>query len=168
MATNFLWAPGTSNNGLIASVLSLMTTEIESLTSTSVIVSSVNGSSGLFTNSNTGQAIWGEIFYYPGNAGLTTGSGSPNLSGWFLTTPDGTAFESSSAVPARNPNFIIQLPASTAIGGANNTVYPASGLIRLPALKFYVLVQNNAGATLGAGGTTAPYIKLAPVGVIAQ
>jgi hypothetical protein len=165
VAVDFLWAAGTSNNGLIASALSLLTTELESVTSASVVQSSVGGSSGLFTNANTGQAIWGEIFYYPGNAGLTTGSGAPNLAGWFETTPDGTAFESSAAAPARPPDFIIPLPASTAIGGANNTVYKAAGLVRLPALKFYVLIQNNAGATLGAGGTSAPYIKLAPVAV---
>jgi hypothetical protein len=133
-------------------------------TSGSVIVSSVGGSSGIFTNSNTAQAIWGDIFYYPGNAGCTPTAGG-NLAGWFLTSLDGgTTFESQTVVPARPPDFIIPLPAS-AIGGANTIVYRSAGIVRVPALEFYVLVQNNAGVTLGAGATTSPSLKLAPYSV---
>lgn len=160
MPTNFLWAAGTSNNGLLTTAVTLMTTELESLTSASVIVSSVGGSSGVFTNSNTAQGMLGNIFYYPGNAGCTPTTVGGGLTGWFLQSPDGgTAFESPTAVPVRTPDFFIPLPAS-AIGGANTLVFP-SGEIEVPALEFKVLVQNNCGVTLGAGATTAPYLKLA-------
>jgi hypothetical protein len=57
-ATPFLWQPGTSNNGLYAPSLTLMTTELNSLASGSVAVSSVGGTSGVFSNANTGQVIW--------------------------------------------------------------------------------------------------------------
>lgn len=165
MATNFLWAPGTSNNGLLASAVTLMTTELESLNSAGVIVSSVNGSSGLFTNSNTSQAIWADLFYYPGNVGCTPGAGG-NLSGWFLTSLDGgTTFELTTVAPPRPPDFIIPLP-NSAIGGANSIVYKAAGVsVQMPALEFKILIQNNSGTTLGAGATTAPYLKMAPVAV---
>src|SRR5271166_2369523 len=164
MPTNFLWAPGTSNNGLLTAAITLMTTELESVTSGSVIVSSVNGSSGLFTNSNTAQAIWAYLYYYPGNAGCTPTAGAA-LSGWFLESLDGgTTFEATTVALARPPDWIIPLPAS-AIGGANTIVYRTSTLVRVPALEFKVLAQNNAGATFGAGATTAPSLKMAPVAV---
>jgi hypothetical protein len=164
MTTNFLWNPGTGNNGLIASAVTLMTTELESIASGSVIISSVNGSSGPFTNSNTAQAIWADLFYYPGNAGCTPTAGA-NMSGWWLTSLDGgTTFESTTVAPARQPDWVIPLPAS-AIGGANTIVYRTAGIIRVPALAFKILVQNNAGVTWGAGGTTAPYLKMAPYAV---
>lgn len=162
MTSNFLWNAGTGNNGLIGSLVSLMTTELESITTGSVIISSVNGASGVFTNSNTGQALFGEIFYYAGNAGCTPSTAGANIAGWFLTTPDSTAYELTTAAPARSPDFIIPLPLS-AIGGANTNVEKAAGLVRVPAIPFKVLIQNNSGVTFGAGGTTAPYLKLAPI-----
>jgi hypothetical protein len=164
MPTNFLWAAGTSNNGLIGSLVSLMTTELESIATAGVIVSSVNGTAGVFNNSNTSQAILGEIFYYAGNAGCTPTTAGANIAGWFLTTPDATAYEVATAAPARGPDFIIPLPL-VAIGGAVTTVQKAIGLIRVPALPFKVLIQNNSGVTFGAGGTTAPYLKFAPTAV---
>jgi hypothetical protein len=164
MPTDFLWAAGSGNNGLIGSLVSLMTTELESLTNGSVIVSSVNGSSGVFTNSNTSQSILGEIYYFAGNAGCTPTTAGGGLAGWFLTTPDSTAYEIATSAPARGPDFLIPLPL-IAIGGAVTTVQKSWGLVRIPALPFKVLIQNNSGVTLGAGGTTAPYLKFAPTAV---
>lgn len=161
MATNFIWAPGSSNDGLLTTAVSLMTTELQSLTNTSVIISSVNGSSGVFTNSNTGQAMVGEIFWNVGNPGVGSSlSSGANIAGWFLTSWDsGTTYEQTSVAPSRPPDFIIPLPATTITA---STTYKASGPIMIPALKFKVIVQNNTGQTLGNGGTTAPSLKLAP------
>jgi hypothetical protein len=49
MVANFLWNPGTSNVGLTATAFTLMadTSELASLTSTSYVVSSVSGTSGV-------------------------------------------------------------------------------------------------------------------------
>lgn len=165
MSANFIWYPGSSNNGLLVSAVTLMTTELKGIANAAVIVSSVGGSSGLFTNSNTAQAIWGDIFYYPGNAGCTPTAGG-NLAGWFLTSLDGatTNLESGTTVPPRSPDFVVPLPAS-AIGGANTITYRTIGVVRIPALSFKVLIQNNAGVTLGAGATTSPSLKLAPYAV---
>jgi hypothetical protein len=164
MSSNFLWNQGYSgNNGLLEAAFNLLTTELESLASGSVIVSSVGGSSGLFTNSNTAQAILAELYLMLGNPGIGSAlSSGANLAGWFLTSPDGgTTFESTSAAPPRAPDFIVPLPATTITGGSTQ-LFKAQGPVILPALEFKVLVQNNAGQTFGNGGTTAPYLKCAP------
>ena len=163
MATNFLWFPGTTNNGLLTSVVSLMTTELESVATAGLAVSSVNGTSGVFTNATTAQGIWAEIFFSVGNPGigsaLTSGA---CLSGWFLTSLDaGTTFESTSAAPPRGPDFIIPMPATTISAGA--PPFKAYSLALLPALQFKVLIQNNTGQTFGNGSTTIPFLKAAPV-----
>ncbi len=159
MATPFLW-DGTSP---LVSAFNLMTTEIESLTTGSVIVSSVGGTSGVFALSATGQAIFGDIFFSFGNPGVGTAlSAGANIAGWFLTSPDGgTTYEIATVVPPRAPDFIIPCPATTI--GAGVAPFKATGLVRLPPLQFKVLIQNNTGQTLGNGSTTAPYLKVAPV-----
>lgn len=161
MSTNFLWYSGTSNNGLLTSALNLLTTELESVTNTSVAVSSVGGSSGVFSNSNTAQGMWADLFLSLGNPGIGSAlSAGANLAGWFLTSPDGgTTFESTSVAPPRSPDFIIPLPATTI--GAGAAPFKSAGLVLIPALKFKVLVQNNTGQTFGNGSTTAPFLQAA-------
>jgi hypothetical protein len=164
MSSPFLWYPGTGNNGLLTtSAVSLMTTELESVTNSSVAVSSVGGTSGVFSNGNLGQAIWADLFFSVGNPGISSAlSAGACLAGWFLTSLDGgVTFESTSVAPPRAPDFIIPLPATTISAGA--PPFKASGLVLLPALEFKVLIQNNSGQTFGAGSTTAPWLKAAPV-----
>ena len=166
MSTNFLWYPGTSNNGLLTAAVSLMTTEIESLASAAVIVSSVGGSSGVFTNSNTAQAIWADLFFSVGSPGIPTNTlaAGANIAGWFLTSPDsGTTFESATVAPPRPPDFIIPFPAATALAALS--FFKSAGLVRIPALEFKVLIQNNLGQNLGNGATAVPFLKMAPVAV---
>lgn len=155
-ATNFLWAPGTSNNGEIGSVLTLLSTEMNSLASGSVAASTVGGTSGVFSNSDTSQAIWAEVFANLGTAGGACAAGG-NISGWFLSSSNGSTFEPTSAAPARAPDFIVPLPQTTL-----NATYKAMGLVRVPALKFKVLVQNNCGNAFAASANT---ITLAPTAV---
>lgn len=165
MPTNFLWYAGaSSNSGLLASAQNLLTTELESLTNGSVAVSSVNGTSGVFNNSNFGQGIWADLFFNVGNPGIGSAlSAGANLTGWFLTSPDGgTTFEPTGAAPARPPDFIIPMPATTITA---STVYKSAGLVRIPALQFKCLVQNNTGQTFGNGGTAVPYLNVAPSAV---
>lgn len=161
MATNFLWAAGT--NGLIASAFNAMTTEIESLTNGSVIISSVGGASGVFSSTQTGQALECEIMLSLGNPGVASAlTAGACITGWFLKSLDGgTTFETTTVVPPRAPDFIIALPATT-IG---NTAPPfgATGPVPLPAVPFKVMIQNNTGQTLGSGATTVPYLKIGPI-----
>lgn len=151
-----VWYPGTSNNGLLGSALTLESTELNSLASAAVIVSSVGGSSGLFTNSNTSQAVRGEVFAALGTAGGTCAVGS-NIAGWFLQSSDGgTTFESTTLVPPRPPDFVIALPNTTL-----NATFKASGPVSLPALKFKVLIQNNCSSALAASANTVSVVPIA-------
>ena len=150
-ATDFLWDPGTSNNGQIVSTLLLFTgTDINSLTnSTAITASGVTGetcSSGLCTNSNTGQGIWGYV--QATLPTVTACSANASITGWWLVSLDGSTFEPTATALSRPPDFIIPLPASTL-----NATY-SSPLIRIPALKFKQTIQNNCGQALNAAGNS--------------
>ena len=160
MAINFLWANGTSNSGLITPLLSLITTEANSLANNNTCVSTVGGTSGLFSQTNTTQGIWGELFLTLGAIGTSLSSNSPNLSGWFLTTPDsGTTIETpaTNASLPRPPDFIIPLPSTTITAG---WVFKATELIQVPSLMFKTYIQNNSGQGFSATGNS---LKLAVV-----
>lgn len=58
MTANFLWNSGTSNDGKIAATLTLMTTELESVTNLNGIVSSVGGASGWMKLRHAGMHIF--------------------------------------------------------------------------------------------------------------
>jgi hypothetical protein len=167
MPTNFLWAAGTA--GLLTPAFNIMTTELEGLAAGALVVSSVNGASGVFTNSTTAQGMLADIFLSLGNPGIgTTGGGYACLSFWFLTSPDGgTTFESTTAVPPRRPNFIIPV-SSPGFEEEGQSVAPFRTFwpVVLPAAEFMVMAQNNTGQTIGASGSggapIAPYLKVAP------
>lgn len=159
MTTPFLWGLGTSNSGLLTSLLTLQSTELNSLANAAVVLSSVGGSSGKFTNNDTGGAIWGELFLTLGAIGSTLSAGA-NIAGWFISSPDsGSTYEKSSAAPPRPPDFIIPLPATT-ISAADQ--FKAAGKVMLPSVQFKVLLQNNTGQALAASANT---LKAAPISV---
>jgi hypothetical protein len=163
VSTNFLWYTGvSSNSGLVVAAVSVMTTELDSLASAAVAGSTVNGTSGVFVNTFFGQAIWADLYFSVGSPALTgTLAVGANVCGWFLTSPDGgTTYESTSVAPPRPPDFIIPMPAATSL--AASSFFKTAGPVMLPSLDFKVLVQNNTGQALSTGGTTAPYIKVAP------
>ena len=161
MATNFLWFPGTSNNGLLVTAFNLMTTELQSVTNTSVAVSSVIHGTGIVTNADTAQGVFADLFFKVGNPGIGSAlSAGAAVTGWFMTSPDGgTTFEPTGAALARAADFIIPMPATTITA---STTYRTQGQVILPTLEFKVLIQNNTGQTLGTGATTAPALVCAP------
>jgi hypothetical protein len=154
----FLWQPGTANNGLSAPALTLMTTELNALASGSGAVSSVGGLSGTFSNADTGQVIWSPMALTLGPTAGAFQTGG-NLSCWFLQSIDGTTFENTGAAPPRAPDAVFPVPATTLSATAT---FLAQGLVRVPALKFKILCQNNSGQSLSATGNS---IVLAPTAV---
>ncbi len=157
-ATPFLWQPGGANSGLYAPALTLMSTELNAVASGAVALSSVGGSAGVFSNANTGQVIWSPLVLTLGSTAGAFQTGG-NLSCWFLQSLDGATYESGAAAPPRAPDVVFPLPAAAL---AATTTFLSQGLVRLPALRFKVLCQNNSGQTLNASGNT---VVLAPTAV---
>lgn len=158
MATDFLLDPGTS--GFKATPFNLMSTELNALSNGSSATSSVGGSSGVFTQTNFSNCIWGEVALTAGGAFTPTAGGY--LAGWFLLSPDGgSSFEkvvSNTDLP-RAPDFVIPLFASAY---ANTEISMASGIIRLPWWSTKLFVVNHCGAALSASGHL---IKCGPVAI---
>jgi hypothetical protein len=158
VATNFLLAAGT--NGFLATPFNLQSTELNALANGNSATSSVGGTSGAFTQTNTANAIWGEIAFTAGGSFTPTTGGY--IAGWFLYSPDGgTTYETvvANTDMARSPDFIIALNASAY---AANNIAQASGIVKLPWWTFKVFVVNHSGATLPATGNL---VKLGPVAI---
>lgn len=147
-ATDFLYDTGT--NGFTKTPFNLMTTELGNgtgLASGNTVVSSVNGgsSNGIFTQTDTGGAIWCEIAFVSGGA-FTPTNANAALNGWFIRKADNTNFEKlvSNTAPPRAPDFII--PLYTSAYAANDLSPAQGGRVLLPAESFKVLIQQNSGA----------------------
>lgn len=165
--SNFLYATGT--NGFITATFDLLTTELNTLTSASgVATSSVGGTSGKFSQSNTGSAIQSNIWFTSGGSFTPTAGGY--LAGWFLKSHDGgTTFETliataSSTVPAlpRAPDFTIPLYEGGTALASGNIKYAQGPFVLLPVTTFKLVVQNLAGANLPASGNK---ISIGPAAV---
>jgi hypothetical protein len=147
MATPFIYAAGTG--GFTTSPFSLLTTELDSLGAGDTALSTVNGTSGVFSQSDTGSAIWSVVSFLAGGSFTPT---TPNfLAGWFVLKVDGTNFEltAANASQPRAPDFTIPLIAAAY---STNNVSAAQSLVRLPAIPFQVILWNAGGAALPSSG----------------
>lgn len=151
-ATNFLESAGTG--GFIATPFSLQTTELNSLANGGAAISSVGGTSGVFTQSSAGSAIWCSISITFGGAITPTAGGVIDV--WFLRS-NATGYETAVATPSatvaalpRAPDAII--PLSAAAYASGNVAWVAGGFVKEPWESYYVEVQNLSGATLPSTG----------------
>lgn len=150
MTSPFLW--GTT------STFNLMTTELKSVASAALAVSSVGGTSGLFSSTQTANYELATLIWNVGNPGYGSAfTQGACLSGWFLEGESGV-YPSTSVAPNIAPDFSFSPPLTTISAGVN---FICKG-VRLPALSFYCLIQNNLGVTMASGATTAPYLLCAP------
>jgi hypothetical protein len=155
MPTSFL-----QESGFLTPAFNLMTTELNALGSGANVVSSVGGTSGVFTQTNFAQGIFGAIHFKAGGAFTVVAGGY--IAGWFLYSPDGgSTYEKVTAAVdmPRPPDFIIPFPTGAT---ATNDVFQASGLVRLPWWSTKVYVGNRTGVALSASGHV---IQCAPVAV---
>jgi len=167
MPTNFLDAAGT--NGLIQAQFSLMTTELNSLTNGSAATSSANGTSGVFTQSNWSQAIWGGVEFYSGGAFTPTVGGY--IAGWFLLSQDGgSTYEALLSTPSatvfalgRSPDFIIPTYEGGAAWASGSIRAIQGRFIKTPWETHKIVIQNMSGATLPSTGN-----KIAATGMAIQ
>jgi hypothetical protein len=144
----------------LGSVTSLMTTELNSLASSSGLtagaISSVGGSSGVFNNVYSGGGLGG---YIQGLFELELAAPGGTLSAgtaayvWFLTEVDGTHYEdgSASVIPARPAQLIIPV---RAVSTTQRIIVPGY----LPANSWYVLLAQNTGQTWGSSANTLKVI----------
>lgn len=141
--------------GEVSSKIALLTSELNSLANTACQISSVNGSSGVFANTN-GSGAGG---YLLGRLHLHLASSSPAansaIDGWFINAADGTNYESFTAgtpgvVPARAPDFSVPLAA------VSSAAQDVEVVVQLPISgTFKILVRNNGtGITLPSSGNT--------------
>lgn len=143
---NFIFNTGTL--GFLTAPFNLMTTELNALASAAVIISSVNGTSGVFSQTNTVSAIWGYIWFKSG--GTFTPTGAPSIAGWYIKNDGSGNYEKAVAAPSRAPDFQIPfLPSAYA-----SADYVWSPLIKLWEPNTKTLIQNLTNTTLPATGNT--------------
>ena len=152
----------TTQEYLLGSATTLMTTELNSLASSSGLtagaISSVGGTSGLFNNTAGGGGLGG---YTLGQWELNLAAPAGTLTAgtaayvWLLTTVDGTNYEDGSAtvIPARPPDLIFPVRAVS-------TAQRIIRVLMMPPGNWYVLLAQNTGQTWGASGNT---VKVTPV-----
>jgi hypothetical protein len=151
----------TTQEYLLGSVTTLLSTELNSLASSSGLtagaISSVGGTSGLFNNTAGGGGLggytlgqWELELAAPGGT-LTAGTGAFV---WLLTTVDGTNYEdgSASVIPARPADVIIPVRAVS-------TTQRIIRVMMMPPGNWYVLVAQNTGQTWASSGNT---LKVTP------
>jgi hypothetical protein len=154
--TNFLQATGT--NGFIATPYTVLSTELDGLTAAHSGLSSVNGTSGVFSQTDHGHAIEGLPYFVAG--GAFTPVAGDFLAGWFIFSPDGgTNFEFTlaNADLTRPADFVIPLLATAYSSGK---IAPASAKVRLPYSSYKVFLQSHlASVTLPSSGNL---LKIGP------
>ncbi len=146
----------TTQEYLLGSATTLMTTELNSLNSssglTAGVISSVGGTSGIFNNTAGGGGLggytlgqWELVLTAPAGA-LTAGTGAFV---WLLTTVDGTNYEdgSNSVIPARPPDIILPVRAV-------NTAQRIIRNLMMPQGNWYVLLAQNTGQTWNSTNST--------------
>lgn len=144
---NSLWSAGISSGAIIAP-FNLFTTDLNTFASAGAVLSSVNGTSGAFTQTSSASAVWGYLIWVNGTA-ITLPVAPANVSGWFIRSHDGgTTYETSAQVPPRSPDFVIPFAAVTLT--ATSVFWSPLTLLWSSTTK--VLLQNNTGVALTGTG----------------
>lgn len=141
--------------GNVLAKIAMLTTELNSLANNALVISSVNGTSGVFSNIS-GDAVGKGYIYGRLHLHLAAFGSAPTantaIDGWFLNAADGAGgYESGSAsiTPARIPDFTFPVIAQTAAQDVEQFVVMPIGA------TFKVLTRNNTtGQSLASSGNT--------------
>ena len=138
-------------NGFTTTPFNVLTTELNALANAGVATSSVNGTSGKFSQSSTGNAVFGRCWATLGGAFASAASAGASLSIWFLTSTDGgTTFESQTVSPPPRPADIT-IPVGAATYAANAVLLsPPRQYLWSETVK--IVLQNNTGQAMPASG----------------
>ena len=139
-----------------STAVSLLTTELNSLANGTGVVSSVGGTSGVFTSTNGGGTsnldgfLFGKYELVLAAPAAAFTAGAVNV--WFLQTVDGTNYEDGSAslIPKRQPDLTFYVQASAS---AQRIIVTAP----LPVGAWKVLLLPlglGSGATFASSGNT--------------
>lgn len=155
MPTNFLDAAGTS--GFIATPFNLLSTELNSLANGGAALSSVGGTSGVFSQTNWANAVWTAAWFKAGGAF----GGSPVVGGflalWFLKSTDGgTTFEktatASTTVPPVPRAADITFPLINAAYAAGDITWLNGPFVKAPWESHKVVLWNMSGQAMASSG----------------
>lgn len=140
------WLGGT--NGWAITPINVLSTELNTLATGNTVLSSVGGSSGVFSQTQTLGYSLGVLSFVAG--GSFTPTGSPFLAVWFATLADNTNYEKvlSNADQGRAADAQIPLLATAYASGDVSS----SGLIVVPSIPFKVLTRSGAGVSLPGSG----------------
>lgn len=157
--SNFIHTAG--SNGFLVAPFQLLTsgdTGLSALANGSAVLSAHGGSlsNGIFSQVDFGSAQYARLWFQIVTAGFTP-TGGANISGWWLTSPDGgTTFEAHEATPSatvpalgRPADWTINLYEGGAALAAGDL--KMSQIVPLPYESCKVLIQNNSGVAFGAG-----------------
>ncbi len=150
----FQYEAGTA--GYITTPFALETTELNALASGACAISSVGGTSGVFSQTQTLGAPQGDIWFKSG--GTFTPAAGGYLAVWFLPldaagpTAETAVASCSTTVSglARSPDAIVALVNAAYASG--NLAWAQGRYVTIPANSFKVLVQNLTGGSLPATG----------------
>jgi len=145
MATNFLETAGT--NGFIVSPVTVMTTELNSWTTSFTATSSSS-----FNQSSWGNSMWGVAQLILGSSITWSTSTRSSASGWFLYSPDGgTTYEVTT--PLRSPDFFLPPPLSGS--STSSSLVSISNIFRIPWCTTKIFISTpSSGIPSSASGNS--------------
>lgn len=144
--TEHKWSAGGSGSGFVVAPFSVLTSELNGLGDNNTALSSANGATGVFDQSDTSAYVWGILTFVAG--GNFTPAAPAYLAGWFVAKSDNANFERTvtNTMLPRAYDFTIGLHTSAYSSG--QTASSGSRPVMVPSTPFKVLLHSRANTAL--------------------